>query len=129
MVSSLQRFVPTTVLKHSKEINEAEILADLIYNSVTTLIVGEKIMIEMPTFFFPAGAGVLSRLATVYQHGSLIPMATFRFAEPVVIEPNRTSVWRCLFPQGVPGQGRHPIRTSWQVQKGQFVSGSSWTAT
>ena len=29
--------------------NESEILADLIYNSVTSLIVGEKIMIEMPT--------------------------------------------------------------------------------
>ena len=39
-------------------LNESEILADLIYNSVTSLIVGEKIMIEAPTFWFPSGAGV-----------------------------------------------------------------------
>jgi hypothetical protein len=35
----------------------SSILAELIYNSVTTLLVGEKTMIEMPTYFFPAGAG------------------------------------------------------------------------
>ena len=34
------------------------VLADLIYNSVTSLLVGEKTMIEMPTYYFPAGAGV-----------------------------------------------------------------------
>src|SRR2546422_7452577 len=37
-----------------------QILAKLIYNSVTTLFVGEKIMIQMPTWFFPAGAGPYS---------------------------------------------------------------------
>ena len=36
----------------------SSIVAELIYNSVTTLLVGEKTMIEMPTYFFPAGAGV-----------------------------------------------------------------------
>ena len=40
------------------DLNESAILADLIYNSVTSLIVGEKVMIEMPTFWFPSGAGV-----------------------------------------------------------------------
>ena len=34
-------------------LNESEILADLIYNSVTSLIVGEKTMIEAPTWWFP----------------------------------------------------------------------------
>ena len=33
------------------------IIGKLIYNTVTTLYVGEKIMIQMPTWFFPAGAG------------------------------------------------------------------------
>src|SRR4249920_2580654 len=49
-VSSLHRFDPTKGPKPEikAERNEAEILADLIYNSVTSLIVGEKIMIEMP---------------------------------------------------------------------------------
>jgi hypothetical protein len=78
VVSSLKRFVPTSP-KPRQEINEAEVLADLLYNSVTTLIVGEKIMIEMPTYFFPAGAGPSPSLATV-TNGTPDPMATFRFA-------------------------------------------------
>jgi hypothetical protein len=40
---------------HSRETDN--ILADLIYNSVTSLLVGEKTMIEMQTFGFPSGAG------------------------------------------------------------------------
>src|SRR5215204_5015702 len=36
------------------------IIGKLIYNTVTTLYVGEKIMIQMPTWFFPAGAGPYS---------------------------------------------------------------------
>src|SRR6266446_9886024 len=32
----------------------------LIFNTVTSLYVGEKIMIEMPTWFFPGGAGAYS---------------------------------------------------------------------
>ena len=46
-------------------LNESEILADLIYNSVTSLLVGEKIMIEAPTFWFPSGAGVSPGFPTV----------------------------------------------------------------
>lgn len=82
----------------------AIILADLIYNSVTTLIVGEKIMIEMPTFWFPAGAGVSPGNGTATNHGEPDPMATFRFAEPVFIEPQQNFRVEMLFPQGVPGQ-------------------------
>jgi len=82
--------------------NESEILADLIYNSVTSLIVGEKIMIEMPTFWFPSGAGVSPGLG-VSNHGEPDPTATFRFAEPVLIEPQQNFRVEMAFPQGVPG--------------------------
>lgn len=90
--------------KKVEDLNEAEILGDLIYNSVTTLIVGEKIMIEMPTFWFPSGAGVSPGFSTVTNHGEPDPMATFRFAEPVIIEPQQNFRVEMLFPQGVPGQ-------------------------
>ena len=89
-------------------LNESEILADLIYNSVTSLIVGEKIMIEMPTYWFPAGAGVSPGFPTVSSHGEPDPMATFRFAEPVLIEPQQNFRVEMLFPRGVPGQGTTP---------------------
>jgi len=83
--------------------NEGEILADLIYNSVTSLIVGEKIMIEMPTFWFPSGAGVSPGVSSVSNHGEPSPEATFRFAEPVYIEPQQNFRVEMAFPQGVPG--------------------------
>jgi hypothetical protein len=84
---------------------EPDILAQLIYNSVTTLLVGEKVMIEMPTFYFPAGAGVSPGRGTATNHGAPDPMATFRFAEAVPIEPHQNFRVEMLFPQGVPGQG------------------------
>jgi len=84
-------------------ISEAEILADLIYNSVTSLIVGEKTMIEMPTFWFPSGAGVSPGFPTVSNHGTPDPTATFRFAEPVFIEPQQNFRVEMAFPHGVPG--------------------------
>jgi hypothetical protein len=87
---------------------ESVFLAELIYNSVTTLLVGEKIMIEVPTFYFPAGAGVSPGSPIVTNHGEPDPMATFRFAEPVIIEPNQNFRVEMLFPQGVPGQGSVP---------------------
>jgi len=89
--------------------SEANFLTDLIYNSVTTLLVGEKIMIEMPTFFFPSGAGVSQGTGSedtgvVLNHGQADPMSTFRFAEPVIIEPQQNFRVEISFPQGVPGQ-------------------------
>ena len=77
-------------------------LADLIYNSVTSLIVGEKVMIEMPTYYFPAGAGVSPGNQSLPSHGQPDPMATFRFSEPVPIEPNQNFRVEMLFPQKVP---------------------------
>ena len=38
----------------AKDSTDADFLYDLIYNSVTSLLVGEKIMIEVPTFWLPA---------------------------------------------------------------------------
>lgn len=62
------------------------ILSKIIYNTVTTLYVGEKVMIEMPTWFFPSGAGPYSEGGTFSTHGEPNPMATFRFAEPIFID-------------------------------------------
>jgi hypothetical protein len=62
------------------------IIGKLIYNTVTTFYVGEKIMIQMPSFFFPAGAGVYSEGASFSAHGEPSPAATFRFAEPIFID-------------------------------------------
>ncbi len=90
------------------------ILADLIYNSVTTLLVGEKTMIEMPTFYFPSGAGVSPGAESVASHGHPDPMATFRFSEPITIEPNQNFRVEMLFPQGV------PTKDSTHVKKGRL---------
>ena len=87
------------------------VLADLIYNSVTSLLVGEKTMIEMPTYYFPAGAGVSPGNEGLPSHGQPDPMATFRFSEPVPIEPNQNFRVEMLFPQKVPtGSGAGPMR-------------------
>ena len=85
---------------HARETDN--VLADLIYNSVTSLLVGEKTMIEMPTYYFPSGAGVSPGNQTLPSHGQPDPMATFRFSEPVLIEPNQNFRVEILFPQGVP---------------------------
>lgn len=86
-----------------KRRDPGDILAELIYDSVTTLYVGEKVMIEMPTFWFPAGAGVVGHGdITVTSHGQPDQMATFRFAEPVLIDPNQNFRVEMLFPRGVP---------------------------
>ena len=62
------------------------IIGKFIYNTVTTLYVGEKIMIQMPTWFFPAGAGPYSESKILTTHGKPSPLATFRFAEPIFID-------------------------------------------
>ncbi len=62
------------------------LIGKFIYNTVTTFFVGEKIMIQVPTWFFPAGAGPYSENGKVTTHGYPNPQATFRFAEPVMID-------------------------------------------
>jgi hypothetical protein len=62
------------------------LIGKLIYNTVTTFYVGEKIMIQMPTWFFPAGAGPYSESGRFTTHGEPSPNSTFRFAEPIFID-------------------------------------------
>lgn len=99
------------------------IIAELIYNSVTTLLVGEKTMIEMPTYFFPSGAGISPGNGSVINHGEPDPMATFRFSEPVLIEPQQNFRVEMLFPRKVPAtlaQAKGPLRL-WAVLDGYLT--------
>jgi hypothetical protein len=75
-----------------------DFVGELIYNSVTTLLVGEKVMMEMPTFYFPAGAGVVNAGGALATNGEPDPMATFRFSEPVTIEPQQSFRVDLTFP-------------------------------
>ncbi len=104
-------------------LTEAKIIAELIYNSVTTLLVGEKIMIEAPTFYFPGGAGVSPGAPTVTNHGEPDPMATFRFAEPVMIDSQQNFKVEMQFPQDVPQMvkdAKGPLRL-WVVLDGYLT--------
>jgi hypothetical protein len=102
--------VVVSSLEEHNDTNESTFLSDLIYNSVTTLLVGEKTMIEVPTYFFPSGAGISQGAGseggqnTVLNHGQADPRSTFCFAEPVIIEPQQNFRVEISFPQGVPGQ-------------------------
>jgi hypothetical protein len=62
------------------------VVGKLIYNTVTTFYVGEKVMISMPTWFFPGGAGEYSGTGKFTTNGEPSPLATFRFAEPIYID-------------------------------------------
>jgi hypothetical protein len=114
VVVSNQRFTTKDPKDPKKDIqsniNESEILADLIYNSVTSLIVGEKVMIEAPTWWFPSGAGVSPGFPTISNHGQPDPTATFSFAEPCFIEPQQNFRVEMLFPRDVPSSPAPPIR-------------------
>jgi hypothetical protein len=101
-------FVPQYEDEDERRSATDNILADLIYGSVTSLLVGEKVMIEMPTFYFPSGAGVSPGAQSVPSHGEPDPMATFRFSEPVTIEPNQNFRVEMMFPHGIPGQNAAP---------------------
>lgn len=104
------RVVVSSLEEHPKDDktkfqSETRFLADLIYNSVTTLLVGEKTMIEMPTYWFPAGAGVSPGIlggGVVQNHGEPNHLNSFRFAEPVFIESQQNFRVEMTFPQGVP---------------------------
>jgi hypothetical protein len=54
------------------------------------IIVGEKTMISMPTWFFPSGAGPYSQTGDFTTHGDPSPPATLRFAEPIYIDKQQT---------------------------------------
>jgi hypothetical protein len=61
------------------------LIGKFVYNTVTTLVIGEKEMIKAPTLLFPAGAGPYSETGKFTTHGVPDPMATFRFATPANI--------------------------------------------
>jgi len=85
MIESLDKNAPP--LEQIRPNNGAgTVIGKIVYNTVTTLFVGEKIMIQMPTWFFPAGAGPYSERQNITTHGEPSPTATFRFAEPIFID-------------------------------------------
>ena len=101
-------------------------LSALLFQSVTTLLVGEKVMIEVPTYYFPAGAGVwlpTGQPGGQASNGEPDPMATFRFAEPVMIEAHQNFRVELQFPRSVPDDVRHaygPFRL-WVVLDGYMT--------
>jgi hypothetical protein len=104
--------------------DEPSFIPDLIYNSVLTLLVGEKEAITAPTYMFPSGAGVIAGNGTTpLNHGEPDPLATFRFSEPVFIEPQQNFRVEMLFPRGVPetvGESTGP-RHIWIVLDGYLT--------
>lgn len=88
LIESLDRNAPPREQMHPSD-GAGTLIGKLIYNTVTTFYVGEKIMIQMPTWFFPAGAGPFSEAAKLTTHGQPDPMATFRFAEPIFVDKNQ----------------------------------------
>lgn len=64
----------------------ANIVSKFIYSTVTTFYVGEKAMVQAPTWMFPSGAGAFSQTGKFTTHGEPNPLATFRFAEPIYID-------------------------------------------
>jgi hypothetical protein len=85
MILSLEKKAPPLEQIRPND-GAGNIISKLIFNTVTTLFVGEKIMIEMPTWFFPGGAGPYSFTNKTISHGEPSPLATFRFAEAVFID-------------------------------------------
>jgi hypothetical protein len=85
LIESLDKKAPP--LEQIRPNNGAgNVISKLVFNTVTTLFVGEKIMIEMPTWFFPGGAGPYSFTANMISHGEPSPVATFRFAEAIFVD-------------------------------------------
>jgi hypothetical protein len=122
VLPSQNRFEARALRVVTSGLNDQQ-LSDLIYNSVTTLLVGEKIMVEAPTYLFPSGAGVSPGSGAVTNHGEPDPMATFRFAEAVTIEPQQNFRVEMLFPQGVPpnlGTATGPLRV-WTILDGYLT--------
>ena len=81
-----------------RDLQPGSLMGRLIYNSVVTLYVGEKVMIQMPTWFFPAGAGVFSESPSFSANGEPNPTATFKFAEAVTISKQQNFRVELEFP-------------------------------
>jgi len=72
-------------------------LSELKFNSVSSLLVEEKNLVEMPSFWFMAGAGNAL--------GPQDSLVNFRFGEPVIIGPQQNFRVEMRFPQDVPMNG------------------------
>lgn len=81
-------------------------LSNFIYNSVTSFVVGEKVMIQAPTWFFPSGAGPTNEDGLT--NGNPTPEATFRFAEPIHISHQQNFRVEIEFPRGTENLGNSP---------------------
>ncbi|WP_139489363.1 hypothetical protein [Brevibacillus dissolubilis] len=75
-----------------------QLMSSLVYSSVLSLIVGEKTMLQAPSFLFPSGAGVFPMAS----HGEPTPVATFRLAEPVIIDRQQNFRVELNLPYGWP---------------------------
>jgi hypothetical protein len=100
-----------------------QFIPDLIYSSVVTFLVGEKEAITAPTYMFPSGSGVLANGGMPLNHGQPDPLATFRFAEPVFMEPQQNFRVEMLFPRGLPDSvgGSTGPRRIWVVLDGYLT--------
>jgi hypothetical protein len=114
------RVVMSSPSSRGELIKEPAILSDLINNSVVTLIVGEKIMIQAPTWFFAGGAGITSSFPNVSNYGESNPMAAFRFSEPVVIDSQQNFRVEMSFPHGLSGAATQPEPDGLAGLKGPF---------
>lgn len=85
LIEDLDRRAPPRVQLRPND-GAGTIVGKLIYNTVTTFYVGEKVMISMPTWFFPGGAGEYSGTGKFTTNGEPSPLATFRFAEAIHID-------------------------------------------
>lgn len=85
IIEKLERRAPPLVQLRPHD-GAGTVIGNLIYNTVTTFYVGEKVMISMPTWFFPGGAGEYSGTGKFTTNGEPSPLATFRFAEPIFID-------------------------------------------
>jgi hypothetical protein len=99
-------------------------IPDLIYNSVVTFLVGEKEAITAPTYMFPSGAGAVAANGGMpVNHGQPDPLATFRFSEPVFMEPQQNFRVEMLFPRGLPTSVEQAVgpRHIWVVLDGYLT--------
>jgi hypothetical protein len=85
LIEDLEKDAPPLEQIRSND-GAGNIISKFIYNTITTFYVGEKVMIEMPTWNFPSGAGAFSFGGKNITHGEPTPLATFRFAEPIYID-------------------------------------------
>ena len=112
---------PPPVLEHPDD--SVDFMQGVIFRTVTTLLVGEKEAISTPTYMLPGGSGLSGSNDNVVNHGDPDPAATFRFADPVFIEPQQNFRVEMSFPQDVPDEvaDKFGPRRIWVVLDGYLT--------